>query len=159
MTTKKTTSARKGPRALLQDARAAAAGPFAAHGFDNPQLILRWRDFAGPVLGQMSAPLSLSPEGLLTISADPSVALFLQHQTGPIVQRVNLALGAGMVRKVKVIKGRFSKAATLPPPRALNARELQWVRRQAEAAHDPDLRQALTRLGESIARAQKPAAK
>jgi hypothetical protein len=159
MTIQKTTSGRKGPRALLQDARSAAAGPFAAHGFDNPQLVLRWRDFAGPVLGQMSAPLSLSPEGLLTISADPSVALFLQHQTGPILQRVNTALGAATVRKVKVVKGTFRKPAPAAAPRALTAAERAWVSARASGPQDPDLRAALTKLGENIVRGQKPAVK
>jgi hypothetical protein len=149
MTVQKTI-VRKGPRALLQDARAAASGPFAAHGFGNPQLILRWRDFAGPALGQMSAPLSLTPDGLLTISADPSVALFLQHQTATIVQRVNLALGPAVVRKVKVVKGRFAKPSMPPVRRAPSAAERDWVAVRVSGAKDPELRAALERLGQAV---------
>jgi hypothetical protein len=124
---------------------------FAARGFSNPQIVLRWREFAGPVLGRLTAPVGLSPQGQLTISADPSVALFLQHQTQSIVQRVNLALGGNPVAKVKVVTGKFTRtvAAKTRPP--LTKSQRNWAEHAAQGAQDPELRAALMRLAEAVA--------
>jgi hypothetical protein len=142
---------RRGPRMLALDHQSAARDAFAARGFENPQLVLRWREFAGPILGLLTAPIALSPQGQLTISADPSVAVFLQHQTPQLIQRVNLALGAAAVAKVKVVSGKFRR----PPPArakpALSSVQRHWAAHTAGQVQDPDLRAALQKLAESVA--------
>jgi hypothetical protein len=141
---------RKGPQPLASKT-GAVRDAFAARGFANPQIVLRWREFAGPVLGRLTAPLSLSPQGQLTISADPSVALFLQHQTQSIVQRVNLALGGAPVSKVKVVSGKFARAPAPKTRGPLTQAQRKWADQTAEKAKDPALKVALLRLAEAIA--------
>lgn len=141
---------RKGPKPLATQTGAIREA-FGAQGFANPQIVLRWREFAGPVLGRLTAPVALNPQGQLTISADPSVALFLQHQTQSIVQRVNLALGGSPVSKVKVISGKFNRSM---PPKArapLTGAQRNWAEHTAQGAKDPALKAALLRLAEAIA--------
>lgn len=142
---------RTGPRSLATQGQPVAAGVFAARGFANPQIVLRWREFAGPVLGRLTAPLSLSPQGLLTLSADPSVAVFLQHQTAQLIQRVNLAAGQATVSKIKVVSGKFPRAPQPKPKPALSPAQRNWASQAAGGVKDPDLKTALTNLGQAIA--------
>jgi hypothetical protein len=142
---------RRGPQALGATGQTMALDAFAARGFSNPQIVLRWREFAGPVLGRLTAPISLSKEGLLTISADPSVAVFLQHQTGQLTQRVNLALGAGLVSKVKVVAGKFQRPPQAKTKSALAPTQRSWAAQTADGVQDPGLKAALLRLAEAVA--------
>ena len=147
---------RKGPQALASQGLPAARDIFAARGFASPQLVLRWRDFAGPVLGRLTAPLSLSPQGVLTISADPSVAVFLQHQTGQLIQRLNLAVGGNAVAKVKVVSGKFARPPQAKGRPPLTAAQRNWAAKTAAGIADSELKTALLGLAEAIA-AEPPA--
>jgi hypothetical protein len=138
-------------RALALEGQPASRDAFAARGFANPAIVLRWREFAGPVLGRLTAPIGLTPQGLLTVSADPSVAVFLQHQTPQLVQRVNLALGAAQVTKVKVVSGKFSRPPKAPLKPPLSPSQRNWAAQTAEKVQDPDLRAALLNLALSVA--------
>jgi hypothetical protein len=142
---------RRGPQPLGTTGQAAARDAFAARGFANPQIVLRWREFAGPVLGLLTAPISLTPQGQLTISADPSVAVFLQHQTQQLIQRVNLAVGAGQVSKVKVVSGKFSRPPQAKSKPALAPAQRNWAAQTASGVQDPQLRAALQSLAEAVA--------
>jgi hypothetical protein len=142
---------RKGPRALGQASDGAAKDIFARNGFNNPQIILRWREFAGPVLGRLTAPITLNQQGQLTISADPSVAVFLQHQTHQLIQRVNLALGGQAVAKIKVISGKFNPAKGPRGRPPLTAQQRTWAAQTATGVSDPALKNALLRLAEAVA--------
>lgn len=128
-----------------------ARDTFAAHGFQNPQIVLRWREFAGPVLGRLTAPIALSPEGQLTISADPSVAILLQHQTQPLMQRVNLALGGAQIVKVKVVSGKFARPKPARLQKPPTASQRAWTERSVGGVQDPDLRAALAQLALAVA--------
>jgi hypothetical protein len=154
------TFVRKGPQALASQGQQAARDIFAARGFSSPQMVLRWREFAGPVLGRLTAPLSLSPQGVLTISADPSVAVFLQHQTGQLIQRLNLAVGGNTVAKVKVVAGRFARTPQSKAKQPLSAAQSQWAAKNAAGVQDPGLKSALLGLAEAIAaeNAKRPTA-
>lgn len=147
--------ARKGLRPLAAAERAAFEA-FAARGFGNPQIILRWREFAGPVLGRLTAPITLSPQGQLTISADPSVAILLQHQTQTLMQRINLALGGTPIVRVKVVSGKFQRSQTVKATRPITPSERAWAAQLTQGVADSNLKTALARLAESIA-AEGPA--
>jgi hypothetical protein len=151
---------RKGLNAAAESGHARAADVFAAHGFDNPQLVLRWREFAGPTLGRLTAPISLSPQGVLTISADPSVSVFLQHQTPLIAQKINLAFGGTLVAKVKVTAGAFRKPhADAPAPAPLPPEDQARLAAQVAPIQDQDLRAALARLGRAVLQAARTPAR
>lgn len=156
MTEQKTTPSVRPHRPGLRHVNTRAQSPirdaFAAQGFDDPQIVLRWRDFAGAALGRLTAPLSLSPQGLLTISADPAAALFVQHQTAQLVQKLNLALGRPRVAKIKVVSGKFDPgppSAALRP--ALTGADRAQIRQIADTVSDPNLRAALEKLGTGVA--------
>ena len=141
---------RGGPVALTQNAKDLAAQVFAAHGFDNPQLVLRWREFAGAALGRLTAPISLSPQGQLTISADPSVSLFLQHQTPQLIQRINLAMGSNAVSRIKVLAGKFAKPYAAPSRPVPTQGERAIIGVAVEKLPDGPLREALASLGGNV---------
>lgn len=155
MTAEKATSpksggVRRGPKSVNSDAQGILARTLMERGFKNPQLVLRWRDFVGPTLGRSTAPLSLSAQGQLTLSADPSVALFLQHQTNQLIQRINLALGETAVTKVKVVAGKFPQPKRPPLRPPLKPEDKAHISRATALVQDPDLRSALERLGQAV---------
>lgn len=98
-------------------ARAAAIGPDAAElgraafgraGFDDPTLVLRWREIAGAEVARIARPvrISQSPSGrVLTLRADPAAAIFLQHESRALCARINSYLGGVAVERLRFIPG------------------------------------------------------
>ena len=81
-------------------------------GFRDPTLILRWDDIAGPELARIARPLKWSEGasgGTLTLKAEPGAALFLQHETRSLCERINTYLGRNAVSKLRFVQG------ALPP--------------------------------------------
>lgn len=137
----------------LAAAEAAVHGAFASRGFDNPLVVLRWREFAGPVLGRLTAPIALSAQGQLTISADPSVAILLQHQTQTLIQRINMALGSTPIAKIKVVSGKFQRTQPAKSAWPLTPSQRAWADQTTQGVADPSLKTALSRLAHAIAAA------
>lgn len=93
----------------------AVAGPaFMRAGFADPTLILRWPDIVGPDIARFAEPLKLSEGpsgGTLTLRAEPAAAVFMQHQTRALCDRINAFLGRPAVAKLRFVNG----AVTAPP--------------------------------------------
>jgi hypothetical protein len=101
---------------------------FARAGFADPTLILRWNDIVGPDIARFAEPLKLSEGpsgGTLTLRAEPAAAVFLQHQTRALCDRINAFLGRPAVAKLRFVNGaiaarpepqRRSKPPAHPPP-------------------------------------------
>ncbi|HAH10550.1 MAG TPA: hypothetical protein DCL54_11805 [Alphaproteobacteria bacterium] len=124
------------------------AQAFRERGFKTPQIPLRWRAFAGDALARITAPQSLSAEGVLTISADPTAALFIQHQGMAIVQKINAALGADTVKRLKVVNGKFPTPApySAPKTRPLTPAQQAALNDTLAPVQDSELKAALARL-------------
>jgi hypothetical protein len=147
---------RRGPVALSRQATPILAKALAARGFENPQIVLRWPEFMGAHLGALTVPLSLSPEGVLTILAHPSASLILQHQVHLIAQRVNTALGTTAVASVKVKQSSFFIARPKTPQRRLGSQEIAHLTQATAPVADEKLRRALQSLGEKVMAARPP---
>ena len=76
-------------------------------------LIAAWEDMVGANYATTTRPLKLQwprqrDEGdpfepaTLVIACEPSIALFLQHETGPIIARVNAYFGFAAVGRVQL---------------------------------------------------------
>lgn len=93
---------------------ALGAAVFARAGFSDPTLILRWPDIVGPDIARFAEPLKLSEGpsgGTLTLRAEPAAAVFMQHQTRALCERINAFLGRPAVAKLRFVDG----AVTAPP--------------------------------------------
>ncbi|WP_158917090.1 DUF721 domain-containing protein [Caulobacter sp. S45] len=129
----------------------------------GPKLLMeRWREIAGEVLARRSEPVKLvrpRKEGpaILEIRVDGPAAALIQHQTADILARVNLALGAGAVDKLRIVQGPIrapvaTEAKTRRRPVPLDAAvEAELAAGLAEAP-DGGLKSALMRLGREVAR-------
>jgi hypothetical protein len=87
---------------------------FARAGFNDPTLVLRWIEIVGPDIARFAEPLKLSEGpsgGTLTLRAEPAAAVFMQHQTRALCDRINAFLGRPAVAKLRFVNG-----AVTPPP-------------------------------------------
>jgi len=114
--------------ALAPDAEAAARSAFARAGFNDPTLVLRWEEIAGAETARLAVPVRLSEGphgGVLTLKAEPGAAVFLQHETRPLCERINAYLGRPAVARLKFVQGslqpRSGPAAKRPMPGPLPA--------------------------------------
>ena len=101
--------ARRGrPASLAQDAGLAGHGALSRAGFSDPTLVLRWDEIAGPETARLARPLRLGEGpggGVLTLRAEPGAAIFLQHESRALCERINAYLGRQAVARLKFIPG------------------------------------------------------
>src|SRR5689334_24352128 len=100
--------------AVGRDASIAARAAFVRAGFLDPTLVLRWTEIAGAETARIARPLRLSEGasggvltlraepaaasgGVLTLRAEPAAALFLQHESRALCERINGYLGRAAV--------------------------------------------------------------
>ena len=127
-------------------------------------LSLRWREIVGETLARRTEPVKLikgrgAAGAVLEIRVDGPAAALIQHQAPEIVSRVNLALGAGAVARLRIVQGpvRALANAAAPKPRRRNAAPLDAAQeaalaRSLEAAPDSPLKASLLRLGRAVLR-------
>jgi hypothetical protein len=136
---------------LAADAGRIGAAALARAGFTDPTLVLRWEEIAGTQTARLCRPLRLSDAGALTLLAEPGAALFLQHETRPLTERINAFLGRPAVTRLRFVQAPLTQRPPgpgRPAPRAAvpegdPARKYQGPK---------GLREALLRL----ARARRP---
>ena len=113
---------------VVQSAGFVGSAALARAGFRDPTLILRWDEIAGPELARIARPLKWSEGasgGTLTLKAEPGAALFLQHESRSLCERINTYLGRAAISKLRFVQGALppktihrpapKRAATVPP--------------------------------------------
>ncbi len=128
-------------------------------------LIGAWPEIAGERIGQFSIPVKIGwsranssddpfASATLLISADPAVALALQHETAIIIARVNVFFGYPAIDRVKIIQKQIS-----PSVKALRSKPLPVDVTAANAkvanVENEGLRQALSALGANVLAAKR----
>ncbi|HTP75709.1 MAG TPA: DciA family protein [Rhizomicrobium sp.] len=99
------------------DAALAARSVFVRAGFSDPTLVLRWREIAGPDTARLARPVKLSEGpsgGVLTLRAEPAAALFLQHESRSLCERINAFLGRQAVTKLRFVQGSLTSHPAPP---------------------------------------------
>ena len=145
---------RRGPQAFAGDAGALLKHHLVSHGFgDAGDLVTRWAAIIGASLARRCLPQRLAAlkgedGGLLTLLADDRAAFELQHQTPQLISKINTYFGRTVVKKIKVVVGDIPQPYVAPPPpRALTSDEQTALTEATEAIADPELKDALRRLG------------
>ncbi|VAW01117.1 hypothetical protein MNBD_ALPHA06-1030 [hydrothermal vent metagenome] len=118
------------------------------------ELQLRWNDIAGHRLAPVCKPEQLSGnkhEQTLTIRAKGSAAMLIQAQSAQLLERVNLVVGGGRVRKIRIVQGRMGDtkpAAPVPLQKpSCKPEQLAALDKQLSDISDPALKAALLELG------------
>jgi hypothetical protein len=141
------TNARRGwAGAAGEDALLAGGAGFARAGFADPAFVLRWRAIAGAEVARIASPLKLqenSGGAILTLKCDPGAAVFLQHHTRALIERLNVYLGSNRIARIKLIPGRIGDPSEPLPHPALGGRRAD----EPKADEKPNLFHAIERLG------------
>jgi hypothetical protein len=121
-------------------------------GFLDATLVLRWRTIAGGDIARIAEPLRLTegPEGqVLTLKCDPGAAVFLQHQTRELMDRLATYLGPGRITRIRLVSAELGRAEGPPDHPAMGAEGAD------EASNPSSLSQALERLERRRKRAKR----
>jgi hypothetical protein len=92
---------------VARGAMGLGAEALARAGFRDPTLVLRWAEIAGSEVARIAQPLRLSQGAsgaVLTLIAEPGAALFLQHESRPLLERLNLCAGGTPIVRLKFVQ-------------------------------------------------------
>ena len=142
---------RRGPQPIAKEALSLLRGHLTKRGFSQIELVTRWNEIAGSGLSAHCVPQKLSNSAngsaTLTLLADDRASLELQHQTPKLIDKINRYFGHEVVSKIKVVAGELPKRVARPVQRRLSPHEEADLSAWTARVEDPDLRDALTRLG------------
>jgi hypothetical protein len=105
-----------------EDALGHATAALHRAGFLDATLVLRWRQIAGADIARIAEPVRLTggPEGgVLTLKCEPGAAVFLQHQTRDLLERLATYLGPGRIARVRLVSAELERGEGLPDHPAL----------------------------------------
>lgn len=128
-------------------------------GFAEPALIQGWGEIVGPELAAQSSPIRLVPAkdgngGTLHVRVSGPLALELQHLQPQVLQRVNGYFGYRAVSRLALRQAPTGTPRRQPPPGrkpvALTANQQAELDAQLSTVTDPELRDALSRLGRQV---------
>lgn len=167
----------KQPQRKQPERKRGGAGPVAAarivkrvispalrrRGFAESEVVLRWPEIVGPELARVATPEKLSfrrgrsADGTLHLKVAGPAALTIQHQAPMIMERINTFYGFRAVARLNLLQGAPAVASphpeeTKPVPKELSKAESARIEAAAGASGDPELGEALRRLGTAVAR-------
>ncbi len=128
-------------------------------------LIGAWPEIAGERIGQFSRPAKISwsranksddpyAPATLFISADPAVALALQHETTSIISRVNVFFGYPAIDRVKISQKQMRVETKTSRPKPL-AEHVEAAAAKVVNVENDALREALAILGANVLAAKR----
>ena len=126
-----------------EDALGHATAALQRAGFLDATLVLRWREIVGADIARIAKPLRLTdgPEGaVLTLKCDAGAAVFLQHQTRDLLERLRTYLGHSPITRLRLVSGELERQEGPPDHPEAGATS------PAEPPSPQTLSQALERL-------------
>lgn len=114
-----------------------------------------WSAIVGAPWAQTAWPTALGRDGALKLRVLPAAALDLQHRAPLVIERINLYFGRPVATRLVFVQGPLPlPAAQAAPPRPLAPAARQALDRSLAPISDPDLRDALARLGRAVIAAE-----
>jgi len=115
------------------------------------RLKAEWAAIIGPGLAAVTWPEALV-HGTLRLRVTSSKALEVQHRIPLVIERVNLFFGREAVTRLALVQGPLPLPAPLPPEpaRPLRPGDAAALDRQLAPIENPELRDALARLGRRV---------
>lgn len=141
-------------------------GPLRKRGFAQREIVTRWPEIVGEMLGRHSLPERIrfardENEGAtLVVRAASGFATELQHLEPAVIARINGYFGFRAVGRLSIVQAPLPQPPRRPlaSARILTAAENAAIAGLAGRLRDPELAQALLRLGTAI-HARGPARK
>lgn len=133
----------------------------AKRGFATADLIGAWDDIVGPRYAGTTQPEKIAwPRGdrssgataTLVIRVDAGMAIYLQHETSLILDRINGFLGFRAIGALRIVQGPVAqrRAAAAPTERPVSADEAAAIGAALDGMENEGLRDSLERLGRRI---------
>jgi hypothetical protein len=124
-------------------------------------LLAAWDDIAGPDYAGRTRPEKIRwprraseddpfRPGTLVIACAPEKALFFQHETGEIIDRVNRFFGFEAISVIRIEQRHIRSEQHAPARRPLTAEEEKRLGEVTDKIEDPGLRERLERLGRGV---------
>ena len=130
-------------------------------GMSDGALYARWAEVVGPELARYASPVKIArpqrgPGTLHLRLSSGSAAALIHHQTPVLIARINAFFGREVISDLRVIQGlapKTRKPLAAEKPVALSDQNQAPFSPGPglEKVDDPELRAALTRLGQAIA--------
>ena len=159
-------SPRKGAQQISEVANDLIDPVLARRAGINTMLLGSWDEIAGSAFAECSRPEKIAwprrvsemagedgghQPGTLTIACEGSRALFLSHQQGELIQRINGFFGFPAIRQVRIVQ----KPVTPPArrrraPRPLTGEAARHLDDLVEGIEGDGLKAALKRLGTAV---------
>jgi hypothetical protein len=115
-----------------------------------------WPAIIGTDYAAVTWPSALGRDGVLKLRAASTAALDLQHRAPLLIERINLFFGRAVVTRLVLVQGPLPLDS--PPSgaglRPLAAGGIDFVDERLSEIADPQLRDALARLGRAVAGAR-----
>ena len=115
-----------------------------------------WPAIVGPDWAAVTWPSALGRDGVLKLRAASAAALELQHRAPLLIERINGFFGRVVVTRLLLVQGPLPVVS--PPSRAglsaLADCATDQIAGRVSGVADPQLRQALARLGRAVAGAK-----
>jgi hypothetical protein len=112
-----------------------------------------WATIIGPELAGSTWPESLGRGGVLKLNVASTKALEVQHRAPLLIERINLFFGREAVTRLALVQGPLplpQTAGIREPIQPLPTGKAAALDRQLAEIDDPELRQALDRLGRAV---------
>lgn len=149
-------------RAIAAEVPRIAGAALGKRGFGEAQLVTHWDTVMGPELAaelspdRMSFPRGERRDGTLRLRVASAFAIEAQHLEPVIIERINGFFGYRAVARLVLVQGPPRHAPPRKPVlRPLSAAEQRALEERLAAVSDPELRQALARLGAAMIGAQR----
>jgi hypothetical protein len=135
-------------------------GKYAGKRAPLAQLRAVWAEIVGREMAAQSLPEKLVgvPRGrddpaALRIRCSGVAALELQHRQSEVIERINAFFGYRAIDRISLAQGPLPlPAKPRPPAPPLDARTRTAMQQEAERVQSPELRAALKRLADAIAK-------
>jgi hypothetical protein len=126
-------------------------------------LVQSWEEIVGPHLARASRPQRIQwprrlhdedpfQPAVLIVACQGAAALYLQHETGEVIARVNAFLGYPAIGRIRIVQKPVEVASDRdrPHPGILTEAERIRIAGTVRAIEDSGLRESLQRLGETV---------
>ncbi|WP_114394325.1 DUF721 domain-containing protein [Oleisolibacter albus] len=147
-----------GPQRLGRTLTAVAGKALGKNGLAFGALLTDWASIVGSRLAEQTSPLKLvfpagkREEAVMHLRVSSPAALLLQHEEPQLIERINAYMGWRAVARLKLVHGgpALKSKSYVVPPKRITPQQEKSIAATAATVEDPDLREALERLGRAL---------
>ncbi|MCW8952226.1 MAG: DciA family protein [Rhodospirillales bacterium] len=159
---------KRGPRAIAELVGDLTQPVFGRRGFSASAILTDWPSIVGQALSDHTCPEKIifperkKRDGSLELRVDHgSLATELIHLEPLLIERINRYFGFRAIARLKIIQGPLpeKKIPAKPQQRTLAPDRETDLANDLASVDDPELREALGRLGRAVMAREKPAGK